>query len=144
MHAVVQELGSVEAIKDIVHEASRAETIDQVAQAQAKVVHALPPTTPARIKAEVVDLVTSTMYKGFGVKHETNCIEQYASRRQLVVKDQLVEQLCTTKTQTKMTKVSWDEKMWKIGIEPYLIRFDTALIKLMENKLAQSALLHFV
>ncbi|KAI9911112.1 hypothetical protein PsorP6_008810 [Peronosclerospora sorghi] len=88
LHAVVQDLGAAEAIKDLVHEASRAETIDQVAQAQAKVVHSLPPTTPAKIKAEVVDLVTSTMYKGFGVKHETNCIEQYAVRRQLVVKDQ--------------------------------------------------------
>ncbi|KAI9919944.1 hypothetical protein PsorP6_016075 [Peronosclerospora sorghi] len=88
LHAIVQELGAAEAIKDLVHEASRAETIDQVAQAQARVVHSLPPTTPAKIKAEVVDLVTSTMYKGFGVKHETNCTEQYAARRQLVVKDQ--------------------------------------------------------
>ncbi|KAI9909850.1 hypothetical protein PsorP6_010620 [Peronosclerospora sorghi] len=83
-----QELGAAEAIKDLVHEASRAETIDQVAQAQAKVVHSLPPTTPAKIKAEVVDFVTSTIYKGFGVKHETDCTEQYAAQRQLVVKDQ--------------------------------------------------------
>ncbi|KAI9913688.1 hypothetical protein PsorP6_006489 [Peronosclerospora sorghi] len=207
LHAVVQELGAAEAIQDLVHEASKAETIDQVAQAQAKVVHSLPPTTPAKIKAEVVDLVTATMYKGFGVKHETNCIEQYAARRQLVVKDQnlvfskkkvatiatstlfvggkidgrtdqkvievknrvkrfltplpkydiaqlqtylyilgveegeLVEQLCTTMTQTKMTKVSWDETMWKRDIEPYLIRFGAALIKLMEDKRAQSAFL---
>ncbi|KAI9911111.1 hypothetical protein PsorP6_008811 [Peronosclerospora sorghi] len=60
-----------------------------------------------------------------------------------VEEGELVEQLCTTKMQTKMTKVSWMKRCGK-DIEPYLIRFGIALIKLMENKLAQSALLHFV
>ncbi|KAI9916419.1 hypothetical protein PsorP6_017877 [Peronosclerospora sorghi] len=123
LHGIVQELGPAEAIKDLVHEASRAEPIDQVAQAQAKVVHSLPPTTPAKIKAEVVDLITSTMYKGFGVKHETNCTERRRGRR-------VSGTIVYDEDATKMSKVSWDEKMWKRDIEPYLIIFGNALIKI--------------
>ncbi|KAF1780636.1 EF-Hand 1, calcium-binding site [Phytophthora cactorum] len=57
-----------------------AKTIHQVAIAQAKVVQSLPSTTPADVKADVVQFVTSTMHKGFGVKQETAGIEQYQEK----------------------------------------------------------------
>ncbi|KAG2525760.1 hypothetical protein JM18_004726 [Phytophthora kernoviae] len=51
---------------------------------------------------------------------------------------ELVEHLHAEKMQTKMTKVPWDEKMWRKDVEPYLVRFGSALTYLMKDKQAQS------
>ncbi|KAE8900765.1 hypothetical protein PF005_g19656 [Phytophthora fragariae] len=204
MQAVVHDLGAAPAIHELLQEAAEAETIHQVAQAQAKVVQSLPVTTPPEIKAEVVQFVTSTMHKGFGVKQESAGIEQYQEKRKIEVKErnlvfskkkiasvggyevlvggkidgradgkvievknrlkrfitplpkydiaqlqtylyilglqegELVEHLKGDTAQTKMTKVSWDEEMWQQQIEPYLVKFGSALTHLMKDKTAQS------
>ncbi|KAI9992898.1 hypothetical protein PInf_014836 [Phytophthora infestans] len=203
MQAIVQDLGAAPAISELIQEASKAKTIHQVATAQAKVVTSLPSTTPADVKAEVVQFVTSTMHKGFGVKQETAGIEQYQEKTKVVVKErnlvfskkkiatvggynllvggkidgradgkvievknrlkrfmnplpkydiaqlqtylyildvpegELVEHLHADKAQTKMTKVSWDDKMWNVEIQPYLLRFGSALTLLMKDKTVQ-------
>ncbi|KAI9979493.1 hypothetical protein PInf_029359 [Phytophthora infestans] len=72
MQAIVQDLGAAPAISELIQEASKAKTIHQVATAQAKV-------------AEVVQFVTSTMHKGFGVKQETAGIEQYQEKTKVVI-----------------------------------------------------------
>jgi hypothetical protein len=204
MQAVVQDLGAAPAINELIQEAAQAETIQQVAQAQAKVVQSLPSSTPAEVKAEVVQFVTSTMHKGFGVKQEAAGIEQYQEKTKLVVEErnlvfskkkvaqvgaydvlvggkidgradgkvievknrlkrfmtplpkydvaqlmtylfilgvqegELVEHLHADKATTKMTKVLWDEKMWGAQIEPYLVRFGSALTYLMKDRTAQT------
>ncbi|CAH0474196.1 unnamed protein product [Peronospora belbahrii] len=204
MQAIVEDLGVSSAITKLVQEASAADTIHQVAQAQAQVAQSLPTTIPVDVKAEVVQFVTSTMHKGFGVKQETAGIEQYEQKRKVVVKErnlkffkkkvaaigkfdvlvggkidgqadgkvievknrlkkfisplpkydiaqlqtylyilgvregELVEHLHAGKTQTKMTKVLWDDKMWRSDIEPNLVRFGSALTYLMKDKTAQS------
>ncbi|KAF1789230.1 Ankyrin repeat-containing domain [Phytophthora cactorum] len=164
MQAIVQDLGAAPAINELIQEASEAKTIHQVAIAQAKVVQSLPSTTPADVKADVVQFVTSTMHKGFGVKQETAGIEQYQEKekcqestqevyepfaqvRHRPVADisvhigragrELVEHLHADKAQTKMTKVPWDDKMWNAEIEPYLVQFGSALTYLMKDKTAQ-------
>ncbi|ETK82900.1 hypothetical protein F441_12048, partial [Phytophthora nicotianae CJ01A1] len=203
MQAIVQDLGAAPAINELILEASEAKTIHQVATAQAKVVKSLPSATPADVKADVVQFVTSTMHKGFGVKQETAGIEQYQEKRKVVVKErnlvfskkkiatigdynllvggkidgradgkvievknrlkrfmnplpkydiaqlqtylyildvqegELVEHLQADKAQTKMTKVPWNDKMWNAEIEPYLVRFGSALTYLMKDKTAQ-------
>ncbi|EGZ22372.1 hypothetical protein PHYSODRAFT_488301 [Phytophthora sojae] len=85
MQAVVQDLGAAPAIDELLQEAAKAETIQQVAQAQAKVVQSLPVATPAEVKAEVVQFVTSSMHKGFGVKQESAGIEQYQEKSKVEV-----------------------------------------------------------
>ncbi|KAG2765404.1 hypothetical protein PC129_g19128 [Phytophthora cactorum] len=203
MQAIVQDLGAAPAINELIQEASEAKTIHQVAIAQAKVVQSLPSTTPVDVKADVVQFVTSTMHKGFGVKQETAGIEQYQEKRKVVVEErnlffskkkiatvgdynllvggkidgradgkvievknrlkrfmnplpkydiaqlqtylyildvqegELVEHLHADKAQTKMTKVPWDDEMWNAEIEPYLVRFGSALTYLMKDKTAQ-------
>uniref|UniRef100_H3GEH4 YqaJ viral recombinase domain-containing protein n=1 Tax=Phytophthora ramorum TaxID=164328 RepID=H3GEH4_PHYRM len=204
MQAVVQDLGAAPAIHELIQEAAQAENIQQVAQAQAKVEQSLPSATPAAVKAEVVQFVTSTMHKGFGVKQETAGIEQYQEKRKVIVNErnlvfskkkvatvgsfdvlvggkidgradgkvievknrlkrfitplpkydiaqlqtylyildgqegELVEHLHAEEAQTKTTKVPWDDKMWSADIEPYLIRFGSALTYLMKDRTAQS------
>ncbi|KAL3670343.1 hypothetical protein V7S43_004653 [Phytophthora oleae] len=204
MQAIVEDLGAAPAIHELIEEASKADTIQQVAKAQAKVVETLPSTTPVEVKAEVVQFVTSTMHKGFGVKQETAGIEQYQVQKKVVVKErnlvfskkkvatlgsynllvggkidgradgkvievknrlkrfmsplpkydiaqlqtylyilgvqegELVEHLHADKAQTKTTKVPWDDKLWNGKIEPYLVRFGSALTYLMKDKAAQN------
>ncbi|GMF35445.1 unnamed protein product [Phytophthora lilii] len=87
MQKVVESLGAAPAIHELVQQAAQAETIQQVAQAQAKVEQSLPAATPAEVKAEVVQFVTSTMHKGFGVKQETTGIEQYQEQRKVKVEE---------------------------------------------------------
>ena len=204
MQTIVQDLGVSPAINKLIQEASDAETIQQVAQAQAQVVQSLPTTTPVDMKAEVVQWVTSTMHKSFGTKQETAGIEQYQNQRNVRVKErnlkfskkkvatvatynvlvggkidgqvdgkvievknrlkrfisplpkydtaqlqtylyilgvregELLEHLHAAKTQTKMTKVPWDNNMWNSRIEPNLVKFGSALTYLMKDKTAQS------
>ncbi|KAI9992908.1 hypothetical protein PInf_014846 [Phytophthora infestans] len=54
-----------------------------------------------------------------------------------VPEGELVEHLHADKAQTKMTKVSWDDKMWNVEIQPYLLRFGSALTLLMKDKTVQ-------
>ncbi|KAG6948503.1 hypothetical protein JG687_00015436 [Phytophthora cactorum] len=54
-----------------------------------------------------------------------------------VQEGELVEHLHADKAQTKMTKVPWDDEMWNAEIEPYLVRFGSALTYLMKDKTAQ-------
>ncbi|CAI5734817.1 unnamed protein product [Peronospora destructor] len=204
MQTIVEDLGVSPAINNLIQEASNAETIQQVAQAQAQVVQSLPTTTPVDMKAKVVQFVTSTMHKSFGIKQEMAGIAQYQKQRKVVVKEsnlnfskkkvatvatfnvlvggkidgqvdgkvievknrlkrfisplpkydiaqlqtylyilglregELVEHLHAAKTQTKMTKVSWNDKMWNSDIEPNLVKFGSALTYLMKDKTAQS------
>ncbi|GMF56722.1 unnamed protein product [Phytophthora fragariaefolia] len=50
---------------------------------------------------------------------------------------ELVEHLHADTHKTKATKVPWDEEMWRHQIEPYLLRFGSALTYLMEDEAAQ-------
>ncbi|TDH69960.1 hypothetical protein CCR75_006383 [Bremia lactucae] len=203
MQAVVQDLGATSAINELIQEASAAQTIRQVAKAQAKVVQSLPTTTPADIKAEVVQFVTSTMHKSFGVKKESAGIEHYQQQQKVVIQErnlvfskkkiatlgdykllvggkidgradgkvlevknrlkrfmdplpkydlaqlqtylfildvqegELVEHLHAKKAQTKVTKVKRDDEMWHNEIQPYLVRFGSALTYLMRDETTQ-------
>ncbi|KAG7376842.1 hypothetical protein PHYPSEUDO_012664 [Phytophthora pseudosyringae] len=90
MQAVVQDLGAAPAMRELVQEASQAETVRQVAAVQAKVAQSLPSATPTDVKADVVQFVTSEMHKGFGVRREAAGIEQFQEQRKVVVKDRNV------------------------------------------------------
>ncbi|RLN93906.1 hypothetical protein BBJ28_00022845 [Nothophytophthora sp. Chile5] len=204
MEAVVRDLGATSAIEALVQQAAAAETTAAVAEATAKVAEALPASTPAAVKAEVVSFVTSTMHKGFGVKQEAAGVQQYQQQQKVVVTDrnlvfskrkvaslgsydvlvggkidgradgkvievknrvkrflsplpkydvaqlqtylfilgatdgELVEHLHAEESRTKLTKVPWDEKMWQTQIEPFVVRFGSALTYLMKDKQAQS------
>ncbi|CAH0492410.1 unnamed protein product [Peronospora farinosa] len=204
MQTIVEDLGISPVITKLIQEASNADTIQQVAQAQAQVVQSLPTTTPIDLKTQVVEFVTSTMHKSFGMKQETAGIEQYQKEKKVIVKErnlkfikkkvatvarfnvfvggkidgqvdgkvievknrlkrfisplpkydiaqlqtylyilgvregELVEHLHAAKTQTKMTKVSWDDTMWNAEIEPNLVKFGSALTYLMKDQTAQS------
>ena len=90
MRAIVQDLGVAPAIEKLLEKASTADTVQQVAQAQAQVVHSLPSSTPTAVKSDVVQFVTSCMHKGFGVKHERAGIEAYEKKKRLVVNERNV------------------------------------------------------
>ncbi|OWZ05417.1 hypothetical protein PHMEG_00022503, partial [Phytophthora megakarya] len=57
MQTIVEDLGAAPAIHELIQEASEAQTIQQVATAQAKVAQSLPTATPADVKADVVQFV---------------------------------------------------------------------------------------
>ncbi|KAG7379655.1 hypothetical protein PHYBOEH_011816 [Phytophthora boehmeriae] len=204
LQSIVSELGAAPAVNALIQEAAEAKTTQQVAKASSQVAKTLPKSTPAEVREEVVQFVTSTMHKGFGVKQEAAGIQHYEEKKQTVVKDrnlvfskrkvakitdfdvlvggkidgqadgkvievknrlrrfisplpkydvaqlqtylfilgltegELVEHLHADKVQTKMTKVPWDEKMWRNDVEPHLVRFGSALTYLMKDKQAQS------
>ncbi|KAG6617715.1 RRP15 protein [Phytophthora cinnamomi] len=204
LQAVVEDLGAAPAVRELLQEAAQAETVQQVARAQAKVAQTLPAAAPAALKAEVVQFVTSAMHKSFGVRQESAGIEQYEAQRRVQVQErnlvfskrevasvgghrllvggkidgradgrvievknrlrrfltplpkydvaqlqtylfildaregELVEHLKADTAQTKVTKVPWDPDMWRQQIEPYLLRFGSALTYLMKDETAQS------
>uniref|UniRef100_A0AAV1THR4 Uncharacterized protein n=1 Tax=Peronospora matthiolae TaxID=2874970 RepID=A0AAV1THR4_9STRA len=203
MRTIVQDLGVAQAIEKLLQKASKADTIQQVAQAQAQLVQSLPTTTPLDVKSDVVQFVTSSMHKEFGVKHESAGIQAYEKKERVVVNDrnvkfakrkvathgtftvsvggkidgradgkvievknrlrkflsplpkydvaqlqtylfilgaqegEIVEHLHAATTQTKMTPVAWDGKMWHADIAPYLVKFGSALTYLMQDTVVQ-------
>lgn len=84
---IVRELGVEAPIAALVEEAAAAETTTTVVAATNKIATALPESTPAAVKQEVVQFLSSQMHKSFGAKQEAPAIQHYEEKEQVVVRE---------------------------------------------------------
>ncbi|KAJ0403273.1 hypothetical protein P43SY_007577 [Pythium insidiosum] len=206
VRATVEQLGATAAIEELLAEASSAETTTAVAAASARLVDALPETTPEDVKSEVVQFFASEMNKGFGAKQEAPALLKYEQEQRVSVADrnlvffkkkvaavgaydvlvggkidgraangkvievknrlkrfmtplpkydlaqlqtylfildaqegELVEHLRRDSAQpeTRLHRVTRDEAMWATQIEPFVVRYASALAHFMQDRDAQ-------